>query len=118
VAPRWWRRRRRRGSAARAGEAAARQAIAEFASTRLGVEGFVEPRTAVSDTTVVLVARDGEWLRRRMPDPRAAHTLCNDLQIPSYDAAVVGYPDRMRDWSGRQRDADRRLTAPDTPEGD
>ncbi|TWG95930.1 hypothetical protein L615_004600000250 [Nocardioides sp. J9] len=31
---------------------------------RRGVEGFVEPRTAVSEVTLLLVAHDGEGCRR------------------------------------------------------
>jgi hypothetical protein len=56
----------------------------------------------VSTTTVVFVASTGEWTRRRMRDARAAHELANRLGVPSYDAAVVGYPQRMRDWHARQ----------------
>jgi hypothetical protein len=105
----WWRlRRRTRGGsggrgAARKVDADAVTHLRDFATTRIGVEGFVEPRTVVSDTTLVMVARDGEWTRRRVPNPRAAHALCNDLQVPSYDAALVGYPARMRAWSARKR---------------
>ena len=76
--------------------------LEEFAATHRGVEGFVEPRTAVTETTMVLVAHDGEWTRRRVPSPTAAHELANRLGIPSYDAAVVGYPQRMRDYNARQ----------------
>ena len=43
-----------------------------------------------------------EWTRRRVADARAAHELANRLGIPSYDAAVVGYPQRMRDWNARK----------------
>ena len=39
----------------------------EFVTARRGVEGFVEPRTAVSEVTLLLVAHDGEWTRRRVP---------------------------------------------------
>jgi len=105
----WWRwRRPRRGAladqrAVRKLDGDAVTHLREFATTRVGVEGFVEPRTVVSDTTLVMVARDGEWTRRRVPNPRAAHALCNDLQVPSYDAALVGYPARMRAWSARKR---------------
>jgi hypothetical protein len=74
-----------------------------FAAGHTGVEAFVEPPTAVSATTVVFVANTGEWTRRRVRDARAAHELANKLGIPSYDAAVVGYPQRMRDWNRRQR---------------
>src|SRR4051794_31263055 len=45
----------------------------EFVRTRTGVEAFLEPRTAVSDVTVVLVAHDGEWTRRRVPSTEWAH---------------------------------------------
>jgi hypothetical protein len=75
--------------------------LARFAGSRQGVEAFVEPRTAVTETTVVLVAADGEWTRRRVPGPQAAHQLAHRLGIPAYDATVVGYPQRMRDWSAR-----------------
>ena len=44
--------------------------------------------------------------RRRVPDAAAAHELANRLGIPSYDAAVVGYPQRMRDYNSRQRAVD------------
>ncbi|MFC7496325.1 MULTISPECIES: hypothetical protein [unclassified Nocardioides] len=70
---------------------------------RRGVEGFVEPRTAVSDVTLLLVAHDGEWTRRRVPSAKWAHDFCNKQQIPSYDAAVVGIPQRMRDYNRRRK---------------
>jgi hypothetical protein len=75
--------------------------LARFAGSRSGVEAYVEPRTAVTETTVLLVAGDGEWTRRRVPGPQAAHQLAHRLGIPAYDAAVVGYPQRMRDWNSR-----------------
>ena len=75
--------------------------LVAFARSHTGVEAFVEPPTAVSTTTVVFVAGTGEWTRRRVADARTAHELANRLGIPSYDAAVVGYPQRMRDWNAR-----------------
>jgi hypothetical protein len=75
--------------------------LTRFVQTRTGVEAFVEPRTAVTDTTIVLVATSGEWTRRRVPGPQAAHQFAHRLGIPAYDAAVVGYPQRMRDWNSR-----------------
>ena len=77
--------------------------LAEFVSTRRGVEGFVEPRTAVSDVTLLLVAHDGEWTRRRVPSVKWAHDFANKHQVPSYDAAVVGIPQRMRDYNRRKK---------------
>jgi hypothetical protein len=70
---------------------------------RRGVEGFVEPRTAVSDVTLLLVAHDGEWTRRRVPSVKWAHDFCNSNHIASYDAAVVGIPQRMRDYNRRKK---------------
>lgn len=87
----------------RASDRADEQHLLAFVTTRRGVEGFVEPRTAVSDVTLLLVAHDGEWTRRRVPSVAWAHRFCNDQRVPSYDAAVVGVPQRMRDWNSRQR---------------
>ena len=69
------------------------------------MEGFVEPRTAVSDVTILLVAQDGEWTRRRVPSVEWAHRFANKLGVPSYDAAVVGYPGRMREYNRRRKEA-------------
>ncbi len=76
--------------------------LTAFAQAQRGVEAFVEPRTTVTATTVVFVAGSGEWTRRRVRDARAAHELANRLGLPSYDAAVVGYPQRMRDWNAKK----------------
>ena len=75
----------------------------QFIASRIGVEGFVEPRTTVSDVTLLLVARDGEWTRRRVPSVARAHDFANGLGVPSYDAAVVGVPSRMREYNRRQK---------------
>jgi hypothetical protein len=79
--------------------------LAEWARARRGVEGFVEPRTTVTDVTVLLVAHDGEWTRRRVPSVDWAHQFANKMGIPSYDAAVVGYPARMREYNRRQKES-------------
>ena len=80
--------------------------LEQFVATRRGVEGYVEPRTAVTETTIVLVAADGEWTRRRIDGPDVARRLSRDLAIPVYDAQVTGYPQRMRDWTTRQKRGD------------
>ena len=80
------------------------QHLREWVQARRGVEGFVEPRTAVSDVTMLLVAHDGEWTRRRVPSVEWAHHFANSNGIPSYDAAVVGYPDRMRAYNQRRKE--------------
>ena len=63
----------------------------------------MQPRTAVTDTTVMRVAEGGEWTRRRVAGPAAAHSLGSELGIPVYDAGVVGYPRRMRASNRRHR---------------
>lgn len=68
------------------------------------MEAYVEPATRIDPTTVVLVARTGEWTRRRVPDARAAWALARELGIPVYDVHLTGYPARMREWNARQRE--------------
>jgi hypothetical protein len=98
------------GDAARTGSTTVRASgradeehLLNFVTGRRGVEGFVEPRTAVSDVTLLLVAHDGEWTRRRVPSVGWAHKFCNSNHVPSYDAAVVGVPQRMRDYNRRKK---------------
>jgi hypothetical protein len=79
--------------------------LEQFISTRAGVEAYVEPRTTVTDTTILLVAHDGEWTRRRVDGPRGASEFARKQSIPLYDAAVVGYPQRMRDYNERKKRA-------------
>lgn len=74
-----------------------------WARAHVGVEAYVEPATAVTGMTVVLVAHDGEWTRRRIDGPGAARRLGKDLKIPVYDVHRVGYPQRMRDHDARRR---------------
>jgi hypothetical protein len=99
-------RRKTRPGRRRVADSQDRAHLEEFARTRRGVEAYLEPRTTVTETTVVLIADTGEWTRRRVPGPRAAQDLARRLGIPVYDAAVVGYPQRMREWN-RRRAGDR-----------
>ncbi len=77
--------------------------LTEFIATQRGIEAFLEPRTAVTDTTVVLVAASGEWTRRRVAGPEGAAAFAKKHAIPLYDASQVGYPARMREWSARHK---------------
>jgi hypothetical protein len=77
--------------------------LEEFVRSRRGVEGFIEPRTTVTETTLLLIAHDGEWTRRRMPSPEAARQFGHKLSVPIYDVALVGYPKRMRDYNERRK---------------
>ena len=77
--------------------------LAEFVRTRRGVEAFIEPRTTVTETTVLLVAHDGEWTRRRIESPEIARRWAGGLSLPIYDVRLLGYPQRMRDYNARHK---------------
>ncbi len=96
-------RRRRRRARARTASNEDTDHLRSWAGDRYGVEGFLEPPTAVTETTIVLVAHDGEWTRRRIGSRDAAHRFTNRLGIPFYEVAKVGYPQRMRDYQQRRR---------------
>ncbi len=87
----------------RAAQQATVDHLTEFVRTRVGVEAYVEPPTNVTQTTLMLIATDGEWTRRRVPDGKAAGEIARKLGIPVYDVQRTGYPQRMRDWNTRQR---------------
>ena len=87
--------------------------LQEFIRTRRGVEGFVEPRTTVTDVTLLLVAHDGEWTRRRVPSVQWAHDFANRNGVPSYDAGLVGIPARMREYNRVQKEQLKRKLGED-----
>ncbi|MDP9181721.1 MAG: oxidoreductase [Actinomycetota bacterium] len=98
----------RRGSApgtVRTAVSADLQHLQDFAGTRRGVEGFVEPETLTTATTLVLVAGDGEWTRRRVPSREAAFDFGKRAGLPVYDVAATGYPQRMREWTAARKAA-------------
>jgi hypothetical protein len=80
-----------------------RQYLHQWVVEHTGVEAFVEPKTTVTDVTVVLVAADGEWTRRWAGGDAGARRLSERLEIPVYDVQKVGYPQRMRDYDARRR---------------
>jgi hypothetical protein len=77
--------------------------LEQFAQARRGVEAYIEPQTNVTQTTVILIAHDGEWTRRRVLNAETARRWANGLSIPVYDVALMGYPKRMRDYNARQK---------------
>lgn len=105
---------RRRGASDRRAMRDDLAALRDWATIRQGVEAYVEPRTSFNEPTVVLVAADGESIRRRVKSYKAAAELARKLAIPVYDANRVGYPQRMRDYAVRQqgRDAGRASSGP------
>lgn len=94
---------RGRGGGKGSAKSADRRHLEEFARARRGVEAFVEPQTVLTSTTVVLVAHDGEWTRRAVPDSQTAFSWANKLAIPCYDVNLVGYPQRMKDWNDSRK---------------
>lgn len=78
--------------------------LEEFTRAHKGVEAYLEPVTMATETTVVLVAHDGEWTRRRVESPEEATDLAKKWKIPLYDTQKVGYPPRMREWTQRHKD--------------
>jgi hypothetical protein len=77
--------------------------LEQFVQTRRGVEAYLEPKTTVTEVTVCLIAHDGEWTRRRVPSVEAARSWGNRIGIPVYEVALMGYPQRMRDFNERRK---------------
>ena len=78
-----------------------------FAAARKGVEGYIEPLTATSPTTLLLVDRDGDYVRATVREPEDATRFCNAVGIPVYDASVIGYPKRMKEFERRRGNVPR-----------
>jgi hypothetical protein len=102
----WLPRRKSRPGTLRTAESQDIAHLRAFVASRQGVEAYLEPRTAVTETTVVLVASSGEWTRRRVDGADGARSFATRHAIPLYDVAVVGYPQRMRDWTARRKAAE------------
>ena len=101
----WFRRKRRDGMSASEARDVDREAIEHLTAWiagRHGIEIFTEPKTAVTSSTMMLVAHDGEFTRRPVRSPEDAEKFAREHALPIYDATVVGYPQRMRDYSRRQ----------------
>lgn len=96
-------RRRRRPGKTRTANSEDIEHLRGWSERRYGVEGYLEPRTTVTETTLVLIAHDGEWTRRRVEGSQAAHRFARKNGIPYYEVSKVGYPQRMRDYQARQR---------------
>ncbi len=102
----WFKGESKRSAPAKSTESASRSAtkeLEEFVRSREGVEAFLEPKTTIYSTTLLLVADDGEYLRRPVKSREQAGEFCGRINIPLYDAAKVGYPRRMRDYEQGQR---------------
>lgn len=91
----------------RRGQAQARSATTahfrEFVATRQGVEAYYEAETPREPSALMLVARDGEWTRRKVPSAAEGAKLANELGIPFYEVVKTGYPDSVRQWNEKRR---------------
>jgi len=80
-----------------------REWVASRGAIKGGVEAYVEPQTSFSPTTMVLVAGDGEFIRRNVGSPDAAAKFARSVGIPIYDTNRVGLPQRMREYALRHQ---------------
>jgi hypothetical protein len=64
----------------------------------------MEPQTAMSRLSVVLVAEDGEWRRFELADDSFVRELSRTRSLPVFDAMRTGYPERMRRYKRPQRE--------------
>lgn len=81
--------------------------------SREGVEAFIEPPTSVYAMSLCVVAADGEYIRRPVKDAKQANTLAGKHGVPIYDARIVGYPRRMREYDRGVRS--KRVNLEDLP---
>ncbi|MFB9620062.1 hypothetical protein [Brooklawnia cerclae] len=103
---RFFRRAQRRAATARADQEVGddtRDYLMSFIASRRGVEAWVEPPTSFNRPSLLLVAHDGEWVRRGVPSSDWAYDFCAKQGIPVYQGGVVPYPQRKRDWDARHR---------------
>ncbi len=82
--------------------------LKDFCVTREEVEAYYEAETPRDPSSIVLVAHDGEWTRRKVPSWKDAIALAQELDIPLYDVARTGYPRSMREWNLNNPGASRR----------
>ncbi len=91
-------------------------ALREFAESRRGVEAWIEPQTSVTQTTLLLVAHDGESIRRRVTSAQAGHEFVRKkLQIPVYDSNLVPIPPRKREYDLRKAKGGPSVSTPKAP---
>lgn len=67
------------------------------------MEAWVEQPTSFNPPSILLVAADGESTRRGLPSADYGYAFARELNLPCYDAGVVPYPQRMREYGTRSR---------------
>jgi hypothetical protein len=73
-----------------------RDEIVAFLDAHEGVEAYVEPNTVMSPKSVVLVDVAGEWRRFELKEDAYLRRSSAERVLPIFDAALTGYPPRMR----------------------
>ena len=88
-----------------------------FVASRRGVEVYVEPATVVVETSVALVAADGEWTRRRIGSPQGRSGLRQEALDPGLRRCGTGLPaaDAGVDQRPGSQTAGRRLRPQELP---
>lgn len=81
--------------------------LSAFIGSRRGVEAWVEQPNSFNKPSILLVAADGESTRRVIPSVAFGYGFAAEHDIPAYDAGVVPYPGRMREYESRRRSAGR-----------
>ncbi|MBB1483660.1 hypothetical protein H5392_07265 [Tessaracoccus sp. MC1865] len=81
--------------------------LSAFVISRRGVEAWVEQPTSFNKPSILLVAADGESTRRGVPSAEYGYAFAEQHHIPCYDAGVVPYPKRMREYGLRAKQARR-----------
>jgi hypothetical protein len=76
-----------------------------WAEERTGVEAYFEPASNTLPPTVMLIAGDGEWTRRRIDGLEGARRMAQKWSIPLYEVFRTGYPQRKRDYDQRVKQA-------------
>lgn len=80
-----------------------RDHLSGFVTTRRGVEAWLEQPTNFNKPSILLVAANGESTRRSIPSIDYGYDFAAGHDIPAYDAGVVPYPGRMREYGARSR---------------
>jgi hypothetical protein len=77
-----------------------RDDLLAFLDAHTGVEAYVEPKTVMSPKSVVLVDGEGAWRRFELREDAYLRRLAAERGFPIFDAALTGYPPRMRRHRG------------------
>lgn len=107
----WFSRKKKQADVARASRQvpdALRDHLSLFVTTRRGVEAWVEQPTSFNPPSILLVAADGESTRRGLPSAGYGYHFADEHHIPCYDAGVVPYPKRMREYGQQAKRAAKR----------